>query len=295
MAARPDRACRRGPPELHRRPRGRHHQRHRRPVRRNARGGVQSRRGADPGLRSAVAPGRARDRPARRAGRAAPRPTAALPGVGATGRVRHGGPPAHMRRPRCGHRARGGGDPRACVRDLRRDAPRSAQPRLARVHRRSGRDLERTGGWAVRVADAACARRGAAHAGRLRGQSPHPGRLRRQDLVAAGRRRRPAPRGGVPDGGPFTRPDARLAARPPHGGRARADGAHDLSPRPDLGALRPVDPRPRRHRRRPERGALPETPGVGALGLAVLWGLVTGFLGALLAKGVRRKGEVESR
>ncbi|MGW3914527.1 streptophobe family protein [Streptomyces sp. NPDC005070] len=32
----------------------------------------------------------------------------------------------------------------------------------------------------------------------------------------------------------------------------------------------------------------------GALGLALLWGLVTGFLGALLAKGVRRRGEVES-
>jgi hypothetical protein len=30
-----------------------------------------------------------------------------------------------------------------------------------------------------------------------------------------------------------------------------------------------------------------------ALGLAVLWGLVTGFLGGLLAKGVRRKGEVK--
>ncbi|MFE2605105.1 streptophobe family protein [Streptomyces mirabilis] len=30
----------------------------------------------------------------------------------------------------------------------------------------------------------------------------------------------------------------------------------------------------------------------GALGLAVVWGLVTGFLGALLARGVRRKGEV---
>lgn len=30
----------------------------------------------------------------------------------------------------------------------------------------------------------------------------------------------------------------------------------------------------------------------GALGLAVAWGLVTGFLGALLARGVRRKGEV---
>jgi hypothetical protein len=29
-----------------------------------------------------------------------------------------------------------------------------------------------------------------------------------------------------------------------------------------------------------------------ALGLAVVWGLVTGFLGALLARGVRRKGEV---
>jgi hypothetical protein len=29
-----------------------------------------------------------------------------------------------------------------------------------------------------------------------------------------------------------------------------------------------------------------------ALGLAVMWGLVTGFLGALLARGVRRKGEV---
>ncbi|MER5924698.1 streptophobe family protein [Streptomyces mirabilis] len=34
-------------------------------------------------------------------------------------------------------------------------------------------------------------------------------------------------------------------------------------------------------------------PGLwGALGLAVVWGLVTGFLGALLARGVRRKGEV---
>jgi hypothetical protein len=31
----------------------------------------------------------------------------------------------------------------------------------------------------------------------------------------------------------------------------------------------------------------------GALGLAVLWGLVTGFLGALLTKGVRRRGGVE--
>ncbi|MET7776687.1 streptophobe family protein [Streptomyces sp. NPDC005388] len=30
----------------------------------------------------------------------------------------------------------------------------------------------------------------------------------------------------------------------------------------------------------------------GALGLAVVWGLVTGFLGALLARGVHRKGEV---
>ncbi|MDX3762204.1 streptophobe family protein [Streptomyces mirabilis] len=30
----------------------------------------------------------------------------------------------------------------------------------------------------------------------------------------------------------------------------------------------------------------------GALGLTVVWGLVTGFLGALLARGVRRKGEV---
>ncbi|MFE4627460.1 streptophobe family protein [Streptomyces mirabilis] len=30
----------------------------------------------------------------------------------------------------------------------------------------------------------------------------------------------------------------------------------------------------------------------GALGLAVVWGLVSGFLGALLARGVRRKGEV---
>ncbi|MEW2166798.1 streptophobe family protein [Streptomyces sp. NPDC007084] len=33
----------------------------------------------------------------------------------------------------------------------------------------------------------------------------------------------------------------------------------------------------------------------GALGFAVLWGLVTGFLGALLARGVRRRGEVASR
>lgn len=32
----------------------------------------------------------------------------------------------------------------------------------------------------------------------------------------------------------------------------------------------------------------------GALGFAVLWGLVTGLLGALLAKGVRRRGEVGS-
>ncbi|MDW4903995.1 streptophobe family protein [Streptomyces sp. ADMS] len=33
----------------------------------------------------------------------------------------------------------------------------------------------------------------------------------------------------------------------------------------------------------------------GALGLALLWGLVTGFLGALLARRVRRRGEVETR
>ncbi|WP_405539985.1 streptophobe family protein [Streptomyces sp. NBC_00075] len=33
----------------------------------------------------------------------------------------------------------------------------------------------------------------------------------------------------------------------------------------------------------------------GALGLALLWGLVTGFLGALLARRVRRRGEVENR
>jgi hypothetical protein len=32
----------------------------------------------------------------------------------------------------------------------------------------------------------------------------------------------------------------------------------------------------------------------GALGFAVLWGLVAGFLGALLAKGVRRRGEVKT-
>jgi hypothetical protein len=31
----------------------------------------------------------------------------------------------------------------------------------------------------------------------------------------------------------------------------------------------------------------------GALGLAVLWGLVTGFLGGVPARGVRRRGEVE--
>jgi len=33
----------------------------------------------------------------------------------------------------------------------------------------------------------------------------------------------------------------------------------------------------------------------GALGLALLWGLVTGFLGALLARRVHRRGEVEER
>ncbi|MGY1503287.1 streptophobe family protein [Streptomyces sp. QTS52] len=33
----------------------------------------------------------------------------------------------------------------------------------------------------------------------------------------------------------------------------------------------------------------------GALGLALLWGLVTGFLGALLARRVHRRGEVENR
>ncbi|MEV6193750.1 streptophobe family protein [Streptomyces sp. NPDC051920] len=32
----------------------------------------------------------------------------------------------------------------------------------------------------------------------------------------------------------------------------------------------------------------------GAFGLALLWGLVTGFLGALAAKGVRRRGEIDS-
>lgn len=31
-----------------------------------------------------------------------------------------------------------------------------------------------------------------------------------------------------------------------------------------------------------------------ALGLAVLWGLVTGFLGGALAKGVRRRGAVDA-
>jgi hypothetical protein len=31
-----------------------------------------------------------------------------------------------------------------------------------------------------------------------------------------------------------------------------------------------------------------------ALGFAVLWGLVTGFLGGLLAKGVHRRGEIDA-